>query len=85
MINNDWIITLCKNFIHVTIHHSWKAGQLYCKEDVNNEMELNKIVLFFFSFPMNPLGRSVSYVVSEKKVKIDHIFTVLSYMVALLS
>ena len=39
-------------------------------------MELNKIVVVVvvvFSFPMNPLGRSVSYVISEKKVKIDNI------------
>ena len=81
MINNDQIITLYKKFICVTIHHGWKAGKLYY--DVKNEMDLNKI-FFFFSFPTNPLGRSVSYVISEKKVKID-IFKILSHMVALLS
>ena len=42
-------------------------------------MESNKV--FFFSFPRNPLGRSVSYVISEKKVKIDNIFIILSHMV----
>ena len=41
-------------------------------------MELN----FFFHF--NPLQRSVSYVISEKKAKID-IFKIISQMVALLS
>ena len=39
----------------------------------------------FFSFQTNPLGRSVSYVISEKIVKIDNIFKTLSHMVALLS
>ena len=48
-------------------------------------MELDKIVLFFFSFPTNPLRRSVSYVISETKVKIDNIFKILSHMVTLLS
>ena len=42
-------------------------------------MELNKIV-FFFSFPTNPLPKSVSYVMSEKKVKIDNIFKILLHM-----
>ena len=31
----------------------------------------------FFSFQKNPLRRSVSYVISEKKVKIDNIFKIL--------
>ena len=42
-------------------------------------MELNN--LFFFSFPTDPLGRSVSYVISEKKAKIDNIFKILSHMI----
>ena len=41
-------------------------------------MELNKIV--FFSFSTNPIRRSVSYVISETKVKIDNIFKILSHM-----
>ena len=73
------MITLYKNFIWVTIHYRWKPRKLY--QDVKNEMELNN---FFFSFPTNPLGRSVWYVISDKKVKID-IFKILSHMVALLT
>ena len=41
-------------------------------------MELNKIV--FFSFSTNLIRRSVSYVISETKVKIDNIFKILSHM-----
>ena len=40
---------LYKNFIRVTILHSWKAGKLYY--DKKKEMELNKIVFFFISIP----------------------------------
>ena len=43
---------LYKNFIHVTIHHSWKAGKLYY--DVKKEMELKN---FFFISNQSPMKK----------------------------
>ena len=42
MINNGQIIMLFKNFIHVTIHHGWKAGKLHdVKKEMENEKEID--------------------------------------------
>ena len=59
--------------------HKWDKNfyWLYRRQEIT---KLNKNVLF--SFQMNPLPWSVSYVISKKKVKID-IFKILSHMVAL--
>ena len=48
-----------------------KAGKL-CY-DVKKEIELNKID-FFFLLQTNPLRRSVSYVISDKKVTTEDTF-----------
>ena len=43
MINNNPIKKLCKNFIRVTIYHSWKAWKLYydIKKEIENEKEID--------------------------------------------
>ena len=42
MTNND-LKMLHKNFIHIPIHHDWKAGQLYynVKKEMENEKEID--------------------------------------------
>ena len=44
----------------------------------------HQIKNFFFSFQVNTLQGSVSYVISEKRINIDNILKILSHMVALL-